>query len=230
MASPSSNSTGVVNNNATQIIPGSWPTNRYSQGIQCTSPTITFSPYLVKSHSFGRPIERTTRTPIYDEDTGQVKYYSEIPRFEKDNFSNNFGASLQFNIPLGKGIDLCHQAVRTNIKNQELLYKKSALEVSLHRLKICSEQLKLGVRFRPGSPSAISCEDIEVTVKPGQVLPHRHQTPAKTILPEGDSSSLDKRWFFSGIDLKLPPFFPTPSEPILEPLTRGVLQREVGEE
>ena len=187
VASPSSNSTGVVNNNATQIIPGSWPTNRYSQGIQCTSPTITFSPYLVKTHSYGRPKSGITRTPIYDEDTGEVKYYSEIPRFEKDNFSRNFGASLQFNIPLGKGIDLCHQAVKTNIKNQELLYKKSALEVSLHRLKICAEQLKLGVRFRPGSASAITCDDIEVTVKPGQVLPHVHQTPTSSFSLKSES-------------------------------------------
>ena len=207
MASPSSNSSGVVNNNATQIIPGSWPTIRYSQGIQCTSPTITFSPYLVKSHSFGRPIERITRTPIYDEDTGQVKYYSEIPRFEKDNFSNNFGASLQFNIPLGKGIDLCHQAVKTNIKNQELLYKKTALEVSLHRLKICSEQLKLGVRFRPGSPSAISCEDIEVIAKPGQVIPHVHKTPTFSFSLKPESQQLTPSALLFSEKQKAPLFF-----------------------
>ena len=146
---------------------------RYSQGIQCTTPSISFSPYVVNSHSYQLPRETVTRTPIYS-DEGEVLYHSELPRFEKENFSLNWGASLQFSIPLGRGVDLCHQAVETNIKNQELLYTKTSLEVSLHRLKICAEQLKLGVRFRPGSPSAVTCEDIEVTVLPNQVLPHTH--------------------------------------------------------
>ena len=182
VASPSSNSSGVVNNNATQIIPSSGVTNRFSQGIQCVSPNVSFSPYVVNSHSFARPKETITRTPIYDEDTGNVLYYSEIPRFEKDNYALNWGASLQFNIPLGKGVDLCHQAVKTNIKNQELLYRKTSLEVSLHRLKICAEQIKLGVRFRPGSSSSVTCEDIEVVIPPNQVLPHTHK-----IIPSSSS-------------------------------------------
>ena len=157
---------------------------RYSQGIQCTTPNISFSPYVVNSHSFSRPKETVTRTPIYDEDSGTVLYYSEIPRFEKDNYALNWGASLQFTIPIGKGVDLCHQAVNVNIKNQELLYKKTSLEVSLHRLKICAEQIKLGVRYRPGSPSAVTCEDIEVVIKPNQVLPHTHK-----IIPSSSSAS-----------------------------------------
>ena len=182
VASPSSNSSGVVNNNATQIIPSSGVTNRFSQGIQCVSPNVSFSPYVVNSHSFARPKERIQRTPIYDEDTGNVLYYSEIPRFEKDNYALNWGASIQFNIPFGRGVDLCHQSVRTNLKNQELLYRKTSLEVSLHRLKICAEQIKLGVRFRPGSSSAVTCEDIEVVIPPNQVLPHTHK-----IIPSSSS-------------------------------------------
>ena len=188
VASPSSNSSGVVNNNATQIVPNSGSVMRYSQGIQCTTPNISLSPYVVNSHSFARPRETVTRTPIYDEDTGSVKYWSELPRFEKDNYALNWGASLQFTIPIGKGVDLCHQAVKTNIKNQELLYKKTSLEVSLHRLKICAEQIKLGVRFRPGSASAVTCEDIEVIIPPNQVLPHTHKiTPVSS--SSGSSSS-----------------------------------------
>ena len=175
VSSPQSSSQGIVNNNATQILPSSGTVMRYSQGIQCTTPSLTLSPYVVDSHSYQLPRETVTRTPIYDDDTGEIKYYSELPRFEKENFSLNWGASLQLSIPLGRGVDLCHQAVKTNIKNQELLYKKTSLEVSLHRLKICAEQIKLGVRFTPGSPSAVTCEDIEVMVKPNQVLPHTHK-------------------------------------------------------
>jgi len=191
VASPSSNSSGVVNNNATQIVPGAWPVSRYSMGIQCVSPSVTFSPYLVDSHSFARPRETVTRTPIYDDDTGDIKYYSEIPRFEKDNYSFNWGASLQFNIPIGKGVDLCHQAVRTNIKNQELLYKKTTLEVSLHRLKVCASQYRLGVRFTPGSPSAVTCEDIELYPVPGVIEPHTHKITFET--PSAASASQQEK-------------------------------------
>ena len=204
VASPSSNSSGVVNNNATQIIPSSGTVMRYSQGIQCTTPSISFSPYVVNSHSFARPKETVTRTPIYNDDTGEIKYFSELPRFEKDNFSLNWGASLQFSIPLGRGVDLCHQAVETNIKNQELLYTKTSLEVSLHRLKICAEQLKLGVRFRPGSPSAVTCEDIEVTVLPNQVLPHKHEIKSTNLFLTSDKPGFSLFAPSTSHDMKLP--------------------------
>ena len=83
VASPQSQSTGVVNNNATMITPSSHPQFRMSQGIVCSSPTLTITPYMTDAWSFNRPIEYTTRTPIYDEDTGEVLYYSEIPRLKK---------------------------------------------------------------------------------------------------------------------------------------------------
>ena len=85
------------------ITPSSLPQNRYSQGIVCTSPSLTITPYLTDAWSFNRPIETVTRTPIYYEDTGAIKYYSEVPRFEKDNYNLNYGISMQFNIPLGNG-------------------------------------------------------------------------------------------------------------------------------
>lgn len=174
VSSPNSTSTGVVNNNATMITPGMWPVSRYSQGIQCVSPSVTFSPYITDGRTWQSPKRDVTRTPIYEEDTGNILYYSEIPRFEKDSFNLNMGASLQFNIPLGKGVDLCHQAVKVNIENQQLLQLKTKYEINLHRLKQCSEQIKLGYRFKKGSDSAVTCHDIEVVVAPGQVLPHRH--------------------------------------------------------
>ena len=156
------------------ITPGLWPTSRYSQGIQCVSPSLTVSPFITDGRTWQSPKQETTRTPIYNEDTGEIKYYSEIPRFEKDSFNLNMGLSLQFNIPLGKGVDLCHQAVKVNIQNQELLLLKTKYEINLHRLNLCSQQIKLGVRFRKGSDSAVTCQDIEVFVPPNQVLPHVH--------------------------------------------------------
>ena len=175
VASPQSNSTGVVNNNATMITPSSLPQNRYSQGIVCTSPSLTITPYLTDSWSFALPRENITYQKIYDEDTGDVKYIQETPRFEKDNFNLNYGISAQFNIPLGNGGKLCKEAAKTNIEAQKLLIEKTRLEMALYRLKICGEQAKLGVVLVDNY--AVTCEGIEVIVQPNQVLPHTHEIP-----------------------------------------------------
>ena len=172
VASPSSNAQGTVNNNATMIAPQSNPQFRMSQGIVCSSPSLTITPFLTDSWSFNRPMETVTRQNIYDEDTGAIKYIQETPRFEKDNYNLNYGISAQFSIPLGKAPALCHKATEINIKNQELLYKKTELEVALFRLKVCGEQAKLGVQFT--GKFATICEGIAVTVPPGQVIPHSH--------------------------------------------------------
>ena len=172
VASPSSNAQGTVNNNATMIAPQSNPQFRMSQGIVCSSPSLTITPFLTDSWSFNRPMETVTRQNIYDEDTGAIKYVQETPRFEKDNYNLNYGISAQFSIPLGKSPALCHKATEINIKNQQILYKKTELEVALFRLKVCGEQAKLGVQFT-GKFASI-CEGIAVTVPPGQVIPHSH--------------------------------------------------------
>jgi len=173
VASPSSNAQGTVNNNATMIAPQSTPQFRMSQGIVCSSPSLTITPYVTDAWSFNRPIETVTRQNIYDEDTGAIKYVQETPRFEKDNYNLNYGISAQISIPLGKAPELCLKATEVNIKNQELLYKKTQLEVALFRLKVCSEQAKLGVTFT-GKYAKI-CEGIKVTVPPNQVIPHTHK-------------------------------------------------------
>ena len=174
VASPSSNAQGTVNNNATMIAPQSNPQFRMSQGIVCSSPSLTITPYVTDAWSFNRPIETMTRQNIYDEDTGAIKYVQETPRFEKDNYNLNYGISAQISIPLGKAPALCHKATEVNIKNQQLLYQKQLLEVALFRLKVCGEQAKLGVTFT-GEKYASICEGIAVTVPPGQVIPHTHK-------------------------------------------------------
>jgi len=155
------------------ITPGLWPTNRMSQGIQCVSPSLTISPFISRTHSYALPRIETTRSPVYNEETGEVLYYSELPRFEKDSHNLNFGGAIQFNIPLGKGQNLCHKAVRTNIKAQELLITSTKLDIEFKRLKLCAEQAKLGVTFV--GKYTISCEGIKVNIPPNQVLPHKHE-------------------------------------------------------
>ena len=173
VASPSSNAQGVVNNNATMITPSSLPQNRYSQGIVCTSPSLTITPYLTDAWSFNRPIETVTKQNIYDEDTGAIKYIQETPRFEKDNYNLNYGISMQFNIPLGKAGELCQKAAKVNIEAQELLISKTKMEMELYRLKICGEQARLGVVFT--GKYQINCDGIKLIAQPNQVLPHTHK-------------------------------------------------------
>ena len=177
VASPNSSAQGVVNNNATMITPSSLPQNRYSQGIVCTSPSLTITPYLTDAWSFNRPIETVVRQNIYDEDTGEVKYVQETPRFEKDNYNLNYGISAQFNIPLGNGGELCKKAAKVNIEAQELLIKKTKLEMALYRLEVCGKQAKLGVVLT--GEHAVTCKDVKLITLPNQVLPHIHKIKTK---------------------------------------------------
>ena len=177
VASPSSNAQGVVNNNATMITPSSLPQNRYSQGIVCTSPSLTITPYITDAWSFNRPIETVTKQNIYDEDTGAIKYVQETPRFEKDNYNLNYGISMQFNIPLGNGGELCKEAAKVNIEAQKLLIKKTQYEISLFRLEQCAKQAKLGVVLT--GEHAVTCKDVKLIALPNQVLPHTHKIETK---------------------------------------------------
>ena len=177
VASPNSSAQGVVNNNATMITPSSLPQNRYSQGIVCTSPSLTITPYLTDAWSFNRPTEYVTRQNIYDEDTGEVKYVQETPRFEKDNYNLKYGISMQFNIPLGNGGELCKKAAAVNIEAQELLIKKTKLEMALYRLEVCGKQAQLGVVLT--GEHAVTCKDVKLIPLPNQVLPHTHKIEKK---------------------------------------------------
>ena len=73
---------------------------------------------------------------------------------------------MQLNIPLGKSPALCHEASAVNIDAQKLLIKKTKMEISLYRLEMCAKQAKLGVYFKPNTPSAVTCEDIVVNIPP----------------------------------------------------------------
>ena len=50
------------------------------------------------------------------------------------------------------------------------------MEISLYRLEQCAQKMaKLGVTFKPNTPSAVTCEDIVVNIPPNQVIPHTHK-------------------------------------------------------
>ena len=229
-AAPVANSSGSVTNMAIQSLQGNLIQNQYGGNIVCQGPMLTFSPFLTDSHTYSVPREYWYEQPQYN-DAGEVTHSTLNRTGQKDNIALNLGFSMTFSIPLDNSLQRrCKRAADNQIAITTQLLQDSQLNWHIARLKNCGELKLKGIEFSDDSPYKSLCQDVVVKAKMGQVLPHRHRTPAKTILPEGDSASLDKRWFFSGINLKLPPFFPKPSEPVLEPVSLGVLQPEVKEE
>jgi len=209
---------------AIQSLQGNLIQNQYGGNIVCQGPMLTFSPFLTDSHTYSSPREYWYEQPQYN-DAGEVTHSTLNRTGQKDNMALNLGFSMTFSIPLDGSLQRrCKEAADTQIARQKQLISDSQLNWHIARLKNCGELRLAGIEFAPWSPYFELCKDVVVRAKMGQVLPHRHTTPPKTILPEGDSSSLDKRWFFSGINSALPPFFLKPSEPVLVPVSRGVLQ------
>ena len=184
VSSPSASSSGTVINNGYQTINGNFPTHRYSQGIQCQLPTLAITPFITKGQNYSHPKVTTTRTNIYDlsEDVdgnlinpGRILYQSEQPRIDQTTFNFNYGVTASFQIPLGgHGFNkACLRAAETQIKGQEFALTKAKLEANLARLKICSEQLKLGVKFI--GDDAVTCKNVVLTTIPNQVIPHTHK-------------------------------------------------------
>ena len=187
IANPSASTSAVVNNNAYQSVSGAFPTHRFSNGIQCQLPTLGINPFITKGVNFSLPRATTTRTNIYDlsEDAngnlinpGRILYTSEQPRLDQTTYNYNYGVTVSLQIPLGKKFDdMCLRAAEANIKGQEFALTKLKLEANLARLKICSEQLKLGVKFV--GEDAVTCKNVVLTTVPNQVLPHTHELKTK---------------------------------------------------
>ena len=69
------------------------------------------SPFVTGARNWDLPFESVTRTPVYStadaddngeprQSPGKVLYYSELPRFEKDRRSLNYGITATFSVPL----------------------------------------------------------------------------------------------------------------------------------
>ena len=183
ISSPSASSSGTVINNGYQTINGNFPTHRFSNGIQCQLPTLAITPFVTKGENFSLPRSTVSRTNIYDtakdSDTGQllnpgnILYVAEQERLDQTVYNLNYGITASFQIPLGKNFNKeCLQAAQTYRKYQEFMLDAKKLEVNLNRLKICAEQLKLGVKYV--GDDAVSCRNVVLTTVPNQVLPHRH--------------------------------------------------------
>ena len=187
VSSPSASSSGTVINQGINNVSGTFPTHRFSNGIQCQLPTLSINPFITKGENYSSPRITSTRTNIYDlsEDAngdlinpGRILYTSEQPRIEQTTHNFSYGLTLQIQVPLGKRFnDMCLRAAEANIKGQEFALTKAKLEANLTRLKVCAEQLKLGVKFV--GEDAVSCKNVVLTTIPNQVLPHTHKLKTK---------------------------------------------------
>ena len=175
ISSPSSSTQSTVVNQGFQQIQGNFPTHRYSNGIQCQLPTLSFSPFITKNEGFNTPRITTSRTNIYDtatdSDTGQlinpgsILYVAEQDRIEQTNHNLSYGATLSIQVPLGKRYnDECLRAAQANRKTQEFMLEAKRLEVNLNRAKVCATMLKEGIKFV--GDDAISCRNIVLTTIP----------------------------------------------------------------
>ena len=145
---------------------------------------MAINPFVTKGQNYSHPKITTTRTNIYDlsEDAngnlinpGNILYESQQPRIDQTTFNLNYGITASIQIPLGGGgfNKACLKAAETHIKGQEFALQKAQLEANLARLKICAEQLKLGVKFI--GEDAVTCKNVVLTSVPNQVIPHTHK-------------------------------------------------------
>jgi hypothetical protein len=202
-ASPVSNSSGSVVNQAVQITPGQYMKHSYGSQIQCDSATLNISPFASSTHSFGNPDNQYYQEPVYDnsDNFGLVDPETGLDGPDgvpdnpqrtgyRQNFSNNFGITATFSIPLDRGpIELCKQAAKKQVALYEQALADKRLNYEMGRLKACAEAKREGYGFAKSSPFYAICAD--VVLKPKPVQDHTHQI----IYPK---PALDREWLDSG--------------------------------
>ncbi len=170
-----------------QILQGSAITNTYGGSIQCQGPTLTVTPYLNRTKSWGLPYEYSYPDPVYDlsdldddgrlDNPGDVLFFKDTRTGQKDNHNWNVGLSIQATIPLDQGLqDRCKKAVDTQLALQQQLLANRRLDFEISRLKHCGELMMKGIRFAKGSPYEKVCRDVRVH----RPVPHTHSISVTT--------------------------------------------------
>jgi len=184
-ASPIANSSGSVTNQAIQVLQGPYITNTYGNGIQCQGPTMNFTPYVTGTASAQKPYEPYYMDPVYDmrdldedgslDNPGNILYHVPTRTGQKDNYSIGIGFSATWSKPLDKELQQqCKDAAAANIALMNQMHANKRLDFEIARLKNCGELLQSGIRFKPGTPYASICADVQVVAPPSQVQPHVH--------------------------------------------------------
>ena len=186
-AAPTATSSGSVSNQAVQILQGSAITNTYGGNIQCQGPTLTVTPYLNRTKSWGLPYEYSYPDPVYDlsdlnedgilDNPGDVLFFKDTRTGQRDNHNWNLGLSVQATIPLDGGLqERCKAAVDTQLALQQQQLANKRLDFEISRLKHCGELKLKGIRFAKGSPYEKVCADVLIY----SPTPHTHLIPSAT--------------------------------------------------
>lgn len=183
-ASPTATSSGSVTNSAQMILQGTAMTNSYGGNIRCQVPTLTVTPYINRSGSWGLPYQGHYDDPVYDisdldddgrlDNPGDVLFFKRTRTGQKNNNTYNAGLSIQATIPLdGSMQERCKAAADMQLRLQEQALASRRLDLEIARLKHCGELRLKGIAFHKDSPYDV-CADVVIIPKPGQVLPHKH--------------------------------------------------------
>ena len=133
-SNPVAAATGNVTNQAVQFQNNGAPSRQnYGGGINCSGPTMTFSPFYMGNH-----------VKPWDEDMNSQGY----------TMTENWGMQLNFMVPLdGSIVERC----KSIAKRQE---QKMRLDYELVRFKECASLMQKGFMIKPGTPFAHLCGDL----------------------------------------------------------------------
>jgi len=183
-SAPVAQSSSSVSNFATQVLGGPFVENHYGNGIVCSGPQMSFSPFVTTAFNQKRPMDYIYETPVYDTSVdedgnllnpGKILYYQQNYSGNKDSLGINFGAALTFTFPLDQRFqNQCLKSATTQEKIQQQILSKERLNYELARLKNCGELKIAGIEYASTSIYHKLCEDVIVSPKKGQVLPHTH--------------------------------------------------------
>ena len=153
--------------------------------MQCQAETVTISPYIGRSKNIKLPFVTSYKEPVYDmrdidgdgapDNPGAILFEKDILTQQKDNFSLNYGATLQWSKPLDSKLQaLCKEAASTEIALRKASLNLKILDYEISRLKHCGTLRKENIYFRKGTKYAVICEDVEVGEHPTSVPDHAH--------------------------------------------------------
>ena len=205
IASPSATSSGSVINQGISVNQGGFIYQELGDGIRCSGTTLTINPFISKVNAWKDPFEPHYMENIYDDSTdddgnltnpGDVLYQKKVRTGQaRNNFSFNYGVTATISVPLDKRLlNNCVAAMNSRIKYLNQAYKAKKLDYALSRLKVCAEQLKLGVSYLPSSESFVVCEDVTLITPPNQLIDHSHsiEVGAATNASDADPFAFQK--------------------------------------
>ena len=172
-------------NQGIQVQSGSFMFQELGDGIRCSGTTLTINPFISKVNTWKDPFEPYYQENVYDDSTdadgnlsnpGGVLYTKPIRTGQaKNNLSFNYGITATIAVPLDRRMtNNCVAAQTSRVKYLQQAYKARKLDYALSRLKICAEQLKLGVVYAKSSESYVVCEDVRLVNPPNTLPNHTH--------------------------------------------------------